>query len=235
MSSKSLKKRMEERRQKLAAGSGNFKFFIFPVGTTRMRHVPVGDNEPAMEVLYIFLSKELGGIISPATWGDKCAFKEAFEELKGSKKDSDNKFAEKVKPKRKFVSAAYRYKDEKGKDIDHENGVKLALLNKNQFEIMIDLFLDDDEGGDFTDPKDGYDLKHKRTGTGQYDTKYNVIKCQPTKLDKKYRGPYDLEKMARDLTPSYKETKKLLDQFLNLPSDDDRDDRPKKKKKKKDL
>lgn len=230
---KSLRQRMQERRDKLAkGGGGNFNFFIFPEGVTRLRHVNVGeDEEPAFEILYVFLSKEKGGFISPATFGEKCAFQRAFEKLSKSKKSEDKEFAYKVRPKRKFASLAYRYKDEAGKEVDYENGVKIALLAKSQYEEMVDMWLDEEQG-DFTDPIRGYDLKHKRTGTGRQDTRYKVLACKPTKADKKFRKTYNLEEEIKKLIPSYKETVEMLEEFLNLPpeSDDDKDTRKSSKK-----
>lgn len=240
---KSLKERLEERRKNLAErGGGGYKTFIFRPGITRLRHVYVGGEvEPAMEVLYVYLNKALGGFISPATWGEKCAFKKAFDELSSSSKESEVAFSKKIQPKKKFVSPAYRYKDEKGKEIDVEAGVKLALLNGSQYEQMLDLWLDDDKG-DFTDPKNGYDLKHKRTGEGQFGTKYNVIDCNKSPAAKQFRGPYNIEEMARALTPTYKETKELLEKFMNMDDGDtSSNSRPsnnggkKKKKKNRDL
>lgn len=221
---KSLRERMEERRAQLQKGGGTFDYFIFKEGTSRLRHVDVGEEmEPAFEVQYVFINKDEGGFISPATFGEKCAFKEAYEQLAKSKKEEDKGFAKKIQPKRKFVSLAYRYKDDKGTEVDSENGVKLALLTKSQYEAMIDLWLDE-ENGDFTNPNTGYDLKHKRVGSGQMDTKYTVIACKPSKAVKDYRGPYNLEEAIRAKVPTYKETKRLLDIAFNLaPEDDDHD------------
>lgn len=235
MPSKSLRKKMEERRKKLSEKGGNYNIFIFKEGVTRLRHVWLGGEvEPAFEVAYVYLNKELGGFISASTFGERCAFKEAYDKLVASKKDSDLQFAKRIQPKKKFVSPAYRYKDEKGKEIDYDNGVKLALLGTSQYEQMIDLWLEE-EKGDFTDPKNGYDLKHKRIGKA-LDTTYNVMDCSKSPADKKFRGPYDIEAMARELVPSYKESKKLLEQYMNIASteeDTESDSRDKKKKKKK--
>lgn len=232
MAKKSLRDRMKERRENLK--TGDFTFFIFKEGTTRMRHVPVGEDvEPIMEVLYVYMNKELGGFISPATFGKKCAFQKAFEELKNSKKSSDKEFAPKVQPKRKWVSLAYRYKDEKGTEVDEGNGVKLALLNKTQYEDMLDIYLDESgDGGDFTHPKEGFDLKHKRTGSGKFDTKYKVTAANPIpkKCHPAYKGPYDLEAEVKKVIPTYEETKTMLEKFLSLaPEEDDSDSKPSKK------
>lgn len=235
MAKKSLKQRLLARREELENKGGSFKTFIFPKpGIYRMRHVPVGDeNEPAIEAIVFFLNKELGQVVSAKTFGEPCTFYSAYEELKNSKKEADRKFAEKLKPKKVYLSPAFRYKDEKGKEIDMENAVKLVNLKGDQYQMMVDLLLDE-ESGDFTHYKDGYDLKHKRVGTGQFDTKYTTTACVKNgkPIPKQFRGPYDVEAMVRELIPKRKEAEKLLEQFLNIAPDDDEDDAPRKKKKK---
>lgn len=238
MAKKSLRERLAEQRTQIAEGNkGGYKIFIFKVGEVRMRALPVPeDTEFAVEVGYIFLSKELGGIVSPSSWGNKCAFMEAHLKLAASKDPKDQAIAKKLKPKRKFMMPSVRYLDLKGSAIDIEAGAKLALLTGGQYQDAIDLYLDEDEAGDFTDPKTGYDLKFGRTGTGQFDTEYTVRPCKPTKLEKPYsKEVYDPTKMAKELTPTYEVTVEMLEKYLNLSPDDDKEEEaPKKKKKSKD-
>lgn len=231
----SLRERLEQQRKDLASksGGGGFKVFFIKEGTDRMRPVPIPeDTEPALEVMYYFVNKEIGGFISPATWGEKCAFVTEYNKLKDSRDDQDKGLAKKLKPKTKWVMACLKYKDEKGKELDAESGVKLLLMSSGLYQDTLDLFLDDDEAGDFTNATEGYDLKFSRTGKGQFDTEYSVRACKPTKCPKPFsKETYDPETMARELTPTYEETKKYLNEFLNLAADDD-DDEPKKDKKK---
>ena len=100
---------------------------------------------------------------------------------------------------------------------------------------IIDLYLDEDEAGDMTDPRNGYDIKIIRSGSGKLDTTYSARACKPTKLDKKYQGNVDLEGIVRSQIKSYDELEELLAKFLNEDhgGDDDEDDKPKKKAKKK--
>lgn len=207
-----------------------------------MRMVNVGkEKDWAVEATVFFLGKELGYVVSPITFGGKCAIMNAYNELFGSKKEADRKFAKTFKPNKKYFAAGYRYKDEKGKEVDKENGVKLAMLAGGQYQDMIDLWMDDDEAGDFTQNDGGYDLKFTRTGKGKQDTEYTVRACKPTPAYKKFaKMEYDPVAMLKEITPSYKETKEMLEKFLNLePEEDDDDDRKKssknKKKRKKDL
>lgn len=233
----SLEDKLRAKRETLGkGGGGNWDFFMIKEGTTRMRPLPIpADTEFAPEVMYIWLGKDLGGFISPATWGDKCAVMEAYNKLSESVYENNRKIAKDLKPKRKFVMAHIKYNDEKGKEVDEEKGAKLLLLSGGQTQDLIDLYLDGDEAGDFTDPDEGYDIKYGRTGKGQFDTEYTVRPCKPSKCPKPYgRKVYDPVEMAKAVTPDYAKTKELLEKFLNISvdDDDDQDDAPKKKKKK---
>lgn len=231
----SLREKLAKKREDLANKGGNFKTFILPKpGVYRMRHVSVGEEKDwAMEVYWVYLNKELGMVVLPTTFGEKSAINKAYEELKTSKNENDRNFAKKLQPKRGYLSPAFRYKDEKGKEIDTENGVKLVVLKGDMYQNMLDMFLDPD-WDDFTGYKEGYDIKHRRDGTGQFDTKYSSSACPKNgkPIPKEFRGPYDIEKMVRELIPSYKEEKRILETFLSIAPDDE-DEAPKKKKKKK--
>lgn len=232
---KSLKERLAAQRKALnEGGKGSYRYFIFKEGTTRMRTVPTGEeNDWAVEVLWVYVSKDKGGFVSPATWGDKCAFMEKSLKLGKSSKDSDKDLSKKLKPKKKFLMPSIRYKDEKGKEVDTQAGVKLSVLTSGQYGDLIDLYMDDEEAGDFTHPKEGYDIKFTRTGKTQFDTEYSLRPCKPTELAKEYRkNTYDPIAMAKELTPSYEETLELLEDFAAFPSDNDSKDSGKKKKKK---
>lgn len=232
----SLKERLAKKRKELASKGGEYKFFRIIEGTTRMRLVKVGEEKDfAIEATVFYLGKDIGYVVSPITWGGKCQIMKDYTELSTSKKEADRKFAKTFKPSKRYFVAAYRFKDEKGKEVDKEKGVKLLMATNGQYQDMIDLFLDEEEAGDFTDWENGYDLKFGRTGKTQMDTEYTVRACKSTPTYKKYRKEYDPEEMLKELTPPYKETKELMEAFLNLPSEDDEEDEPKKKKRKKDL
>ena len=245
MASEKLKKKLAKRSadlKKRSSGEG-LQFFSFKEGTTRLRLLFVGeDNEPGLEVKHVYFNQELKGVILPSTFGMKCAITKMYDKYKASKDPAEREIADKFKPKSKFFALAIRYKDEKGLEVDEQAGVKPVVLTSGQYQEILDLFVDDEQG-DMTDPLTGYDLKFKRTGTGQMDTKYSVLPCKPTKCPKKYRGPYNLEEEIKKILPSYEDTKDKITQFLagvSLDEDDrddeDEDDAPKKssgKKKKK--
>lgn len=229
----SLREKLEKKRLDLNS-KGPGKFITCKEGITRIRILPTGaEKEWALEVVYFYLGvKGNMALISPATFGEKCAVMEAYNEMSNSKDPKDREFAAQHKPGRRFMAGVIKYKDDGGREIDTEIGVKLILMTGGMYQEAIDLYLDDDNG-DFTDPINGYDLKIKRTGKGKMDTEYKVLTGKPSKLAKEYRKEIDLEKMIRDIMPSYKETKILRDDFLNLPPDDEVEEAPKKKAKKK--
>ncbi len=233
----SRKELMEERKKKLAEkGGGAFKTFFVKDGTTRFR-VPqiVETQEVACEVTLIFLNKELGAVISPATFGEPCAIMEKYHELKDSKDEDDVALAARIKPKKRYMMPVYRFEDEKGKKVDTENGVKLVTLVNSLYQTLCDFYLDD-EKGDFADIDDGYDIKLTRSGKGQFDTEYSALDCKPTPLHKDYATElYNPEEMVRELVPTYEETEEMIDKYMGgtSASTDDEEDAPKKKSKKK--
>lgn len=231
---KDLRKRLLEKQKKLQEqGSGDYKTMIIKDGTNRIRVANVGtDNAWDLEAVFFWLGDKVKGYLSPATFGEKCAVMKHYEKLKNSSDDDDQEMAKEMKPKQRWVVPAYRYKDEKGKEIDSEMGCKPLILVKDVYQPMLDVFLDE-EGGDFTDPVNGFDFKIKKTGKGRTGTEYTAMKCNATKLPKEFRKEVDLEKMVRGIIPTYEESKAILKQFLNgSEADDDDDDAPKSKKSK---
>ena len=227
----STREKMLARKKKLEEkGSGNG--LIFPKeGTLRMRiKSPGDDQELGMEVVQFYIPG-VGGVISPATFDEPCPFMEKYEELKQSKDEDDKELAKRLIPRRRYVIGGIIYKDDKGNGVDYEGQNRGVLIAGAVYQDIIDLYLDEDEAGDMTDPVTGYDIKITRSGSGKFDTTYSVRQCKPSKLDKKYRSDLDLEKIVRDQIKPYDELEEELNKFLNESPDDDEDDAPKKKKK----
>ena len=227
----STREKMLARKKKLEEkGSGNG--LIFPKeGTLRMRiKSPGDDQELGMEVVQFYIPG-VGGVISPATFDEPCPFMEKYEELKQSKDEDDKELAKRLIPRRRYVIGGIIYKDDKGNGVDYEGQNRGVLIAGAVSQDIIDLYLDEDEAGDMTDPVTGYDIKITRSGSGKFDTTYSVRQCKPSKLDKKYRSDLDLEKIVRDQIKPYDELEEELNKFLNEAPADDEDDAPKKKKK----
>lgn len=231
--SESLLKNLKKRRKELEnSGGRGYKYFIFKEETVRMRPLFTGEDQDwAIEATFFYLGKKLGGYISPATFGEKCPIMKLYEKLSGSDSDEDKEFAKTFRPKKRYFVPHIKFKDLKGEEIDKEQGAKLALLTNDQYKNLLDLFLDPEQG-DFTDPNTGYDIKYKRTGKGQFDTEYSLLPCKPSKAPKEFRGPYDVEKMMREIIPTYEAAKEIKEKFLNGGDEEDEDEKPKKKSKK---
>lgn len=231
MASKSDRvKKIKEQQKKIKSrseGGGNLIFFKADE-TVRLRCLPVAEDEAfGLEIIQFYLGSDIKGVISPTTFEDMpCAIMEKYEELKASADEDDAKLLESLKPKTKYVVPVIKYKDLAGKEIDEQKGVKLALLTGSQYNALVDYYMDD-EHGDFTDPKEGYDLKFSREGKTMMDTKYSVMNCKVKKLAKKYNKIYNLEELLMKEIPSYEETQDYINQFMGT------DDKPKKKKSKK--
>lgn len=230
----STKEKMLARKKQLES-KGNGSGLVYPKeGTLRMRiKSPGDDQELGIEIIQFYLGGNLGGVISPATFDEPCPFMEKYQELKNSKDEDDKELAKNLVPRRRYVIGGIIYSDEKGSKVDYEGKDKGVLVPRSVYQDIIDLYLDEDEAGDMTDPKTGYDIKVIRSGSGKLDTTYSARACKPTKLDKKYQGTIDLEGIVRSQIKSYDELEDLLSQYLNEDHwDDDDDDKSQKKKKK---
>ena len=219
-------------RKKQLESKGSGSGFIYPKeGTLRMRiKSPGDDKELGMELVTFYLGSDIGSIVSPATFDEPCPFMEKYKELKESSDDADKELAkEKFVPRRKYVIGGVIYTDEKGKNLDYDGKDKAVQIPRSVYQDIIDLYLDEDEAGDMTDPITGYDIKIVRTGSGKFDTSYSVRNCKSSKLDKKYRSELNLEDIVRNQIKSYDELEEELNKFLNEVPDDEEDDKPKKK------
>lgn len=231
---KSLKQRLADQKKELSKkGSGGYILRQKDEGTIRLRILPTGeDNDFVAEVTSFYLgnTKELGEVLSPATYGEPCALMEEYNVLKNSKDEDDLEIAKKLVPRQKFIIPVIMFKDLKGTQVDEENSERLFQIASSVYNQIIDLYLDEDEWGDMTDPKKGYDLKITRTGKGKFDTTYTVSACKNTPLPKEYQKKvYNLEEMVKGKIASYEETLEKKMNFLGSSHEDEEDDKPIKK------
>ena len=229
MAKQSLKDRLKNKRKALKeSGSGNL-IFIKADTTIRVRVLPVGEEEEFVkEVTHFYLGGTIKGVFSPATFGDPCAIMESYHELKDGDSD-DKELAKQIIPKTKYLMPVVLYDDLKGTKINKDRSGRLVQLTKGLYQSILDLYLDDDEWGDMTDPKNGFDLKLSREGSGMTDTEYSVKPCKNTPLAKEWRKEIDLEGMVKKIIPSYEETEEKISEFLGLEKTP-LDDLPTKKK-----
>ena len=228
----SIREKLLARKKKLAE-KGTSSAFIFPKnGTTRVRILSAGpDNEPAIEIVRFYVNGH--SVFSPATFEEPCPFMEEYKRLKDSKDEDDKKLAKKMVPSRRYALACLIFKDAKGQEMDYNGEPRLLMVPSSVYQDIIEYWLDEDEAGDMTDPKTGYDIKIERSGSGQFDTTYSVRACKPTKIEKSLLKTVDLEEMVRSQIKSYDELESELNDFLNndTSSEDEDDEKPVKKKK----
>lgn len=233
MAKLTLKEKLKKQKADIAAsGKGGGNVLYLKEGTTRIRILPIEQEELAAEVTHFYLNEKLKGIYSASTNGEPCFAMETYQELKKSKDDEDLDLAKKLSPKKAWLLPVVLYEDDKGKKIDTEKSGKLLKVPNGVYNSIIDLWLDEDEWGDMTDPKKGYDIKIIRTGKGKNDTEYSVVACKNTPLDKEWaKKKIDLDKMVSSLIEPYDTVKSKIEEFLGVDSDDDVDNKKHKKSK----
>ncbi|MBD4340509.1 hypothetical protein GUH15_31605, partial [Xanthomonas citri pv. citri] len=120
-------------RKKQLESKGNGSGLVFPKeGTLRMRiKSPGDDQELGIELIQFYLNKDLGGVISPATFDELCPFMEKYQELKNSKDPDDQELAKMLVPRRKYVVGGIVYSDEKGTKVDYEGKDKGVLIPRS--------------------------------------------------------------------------------------------------------
>lgn len=232
-SGSSTREKMLARKKQLETKGGGGGFVFPKEGTTRVRIKSQGDDkELGLELIQFYLEGE-GGIISPATFDEPCPFMEKYNELRNSKDDDDKELAKLLVPRRRYVIGGIVFEDDKGSKVGYDGQDKAVLIPRAVYQDIIDLYLDEDEAGDMTDPISGYDIKITRSGSGKFDTTYSARACRSTKLDQKYRGEVDLEGIVRSQIKSYDELEETLNKFLreDHSTDDEESEKPKKEKK----
>ena len=205
-------------RKKALESKGNGGGMIYPKeGTMRVRLMNQGpDKELGLEVIQFYLGPKVGGVISPATFDEPCPFMEKYQQLKNSKDETDQELAKDLAPRRRYIIGGTCYKDEKGKEIDPDRVCKPILVPRSVYQDIIDLYLDEDDWGDMTDPEEGDDSKISRSGSGKMDTTYSVTACPGKKpLNPKYVKEMDLEEIIKSMMKSYDELEEMLREYLN--------------------
>lgn len=213
----SIREKMLARKKSLESRGGGSIFFL-KEGTTRLRLMNQGpDKELGLEVIQFYLPGK-GGYISPATFGEPCPMMERYQELKNSKNEEDMELAKALAPRKRYIVGGTLYKDQKGKEVDTDNICKPILIPRAVYQDIVDLFLDEDDWGDPTDEREGYDIKITRSGKGKMDTNYTVTAC-PGKgpIDPKYRKEMDLEQIIGSNCLPYEELEKVLNEWMNGP------------------
>jgi hypothetical protein len=223
-----LKQKREEIKRRASGGSSNLIFM--KEGSYRFRILPVGDEKDwSAEIKQYYLGPEIKGVISPLTINEDCPIAEMRAKLVEAKGEANLELAKKLSPRTRYVIPVVVYEDETGKKVNEADSGKLLLVTSSVVDQLIEFFFEPDLG-DFTDTKEGYDIKIRRSGSGLTDTSYMVTAMRPSKSPKGWDKEVDLPEMVRKLVPSYEEVEEKLAEYMagfdmGDPDDDSGSDR----------
>ena len=142
-------------------------------GRTLIRVIPPLKGEKLMKVAYVhYLDVPGVGRVSfncPRLMAKRACKVCAMEtKLKSTGDDDDFKKSKKLKAKRQlFMSMIVR-----GEEANGPRVLRFGTMIEDQ---LIEIRQDEDDGGNFAHPTQGFDLKISRKGEGQNDTEYKVV------------------------------------------------------------
>jgi hypothetical protein len=186
--------------------SGGSSFFKLKPGRNVVRFLPpkVGQRTPFVMVHQHYV--QLPGQTNPASFNcprvmakRSCAICARVDELRATGNPADYDMAGQLFPKlRIFANIIDRS--------NPEQGPQVLAFGKQIHDALVKLRTDEDAGGDYTHPQEGFDIIITRTGTGKNDTKYTV---NPARASSDL-GDYEWIAIQPDLR-----------RFANVPSDAD--------------
>jgi hypothetical protein len=162
----------EMKRESEAASGGGIIFKLKP-GRTVVRPIPPKKGEKLMKVAYVhYLDVPGTGRVSfncPRLMAKRaCSVCATETKLLATGEDNDFKKAKKLKAKRQL----YMNMIVRG---DEGVGPRVLRFGKMIEDQLIEIRQDEDDGGNFSHPTAGFDLKISRKGEGQNDTEYKVV------------------------------------------------------------
>ena len=140
-------------------------------GKNKLRFLPKlpGHGSPFQIVWQHFVEGPERPVVFPCPWRmdqSRCPVCDFGNKISRSNNPADRDAARKLWPSmRVFANAVDRSAQ--------EDGPKIVAMPKTVYEALINIRRDEDAGGDFTDPKEGFDIIIEREGTG-LNTRYRV-------------------------------------------------------------
>lgn len=189
--------------------TGGAEMFKLAVGRNVLRILPppVGSKSPFKTVYQHFV--ELPGnrksfICARLEAKKPCVICKKIEELKASTSKADREAADDLYARRRiFVNVIDRKNPEKGPMV--------MAIGKQVHEQLLAL-RDEETGGDYCDPEEGFDVIIERTGTGKNDTKYKVFLTRKSSPLAGSKDDPDYDKMQEWI-----DTQNDLQKFARLP------------------
>ena len=220
--------------------NGSLNFLSIKDGRNVIRILPPTDNmESFGEEVWVHYgvgksekNKRGSMVVCPTTHGEDnpCPVCEAVKELYALSLNRDDEYSKQARSlgrKRRIYYNAisrdedlseYELREEDGKKVwynkkegKQESPVKVLATGIGVYKAIISLIVDP-EYGDVTDPEEGLDLIITKTGSGQFNTNYDVKtvrKESPIGLDGWEAGLNDLKLLTKSKT--YSEIAKILD------------------------
>jgi hypothetical protein len=204
-----------EQKAEAAASSGSGTFYKLKVGKNVLRFVPPRKGEKMIAVAFVHYVDVPGAgrtqFNCPRVMAKrKCPVCEMQQKLANSNSDADQKKAKKLFAKRRcFANVIVR-----GSEAD---GPKVLGFGKMIEDALIEMREDEDEGGDFVHPVNGFDVLIKRKGETEYDTEYHT---SPANKGKTCPLAEDADQMDEWIS-----NQKNLTQYLAVLEDDEIDEK----------
>lgn len=194
---------LEEAEREEAAGKGGGEFMKLKTGKNIMRFLPpaLGKKSPFRIVWQHSITmphsqKPIMFTCPQYEAKRPCPACDQAEKLKAAGDEASYKAAG------KFFARRRVYANVIDRD-DPETGVKIMAFGKQIHDALIELRKNEDWGGDFTHPEEGFDIVVNRKGTGMNDTEYKVAPRPKSPLGNLewIDAQYDLDKYAKVLNP----------------------------------
>tara|TARA_R110001583_G_scaffold18383_6_gene73099 strand:- start:628 stop:1380 length:753 start_codon:yes stop_codon:yes gene_type:complete len=210
------KAKLEALDGKKSGGKNNDLFWKPEVGTHNIRILPAEDGDPIKE-LHFHYNIDRGGVMCPKrNFGDHCPVCEFATSLyREGTPDSQDQAKKLFVTQRYYAAAIIRGKEERGP--------VLWSFPKTAYRAIIETILDEDYG-DVTDPKKGFDLKvtyiNKNFGKGDRVV-YDNLQARPRPTGLSDDDAKSTEWMGNDIDvhkiferKSSDEVQKVLDRYL---------------------
>jgi gp32 DNA binding protein like len=194
----------------------NIQLWKPALGDYRIRIVPWTDL-PEGEIfkeLYFYYLKGQQSILMPKQFGKPDPIDQLITKLYATRKQEDRDLAYSLRPKMRSYAAIIVRGQE-------DVGVQVWSFGKPVYQRLLSFFLDEDFG-DITDPKVGYDLKvsiSKKSPQAEYNDTTIDVKGKPCKLSddpeqlKKWLVTPDIMNMFKHKTPQ--EIEVIVNDFMS--------------------
>jgi len=153
----------------------------------RCRILPIAEDAPGKEYIGLYCESLKKGTTSPRTFGNKCPVMDYIDKVKRTgEKDEKEHVKNYVNIQREYWMGVVSQED---RDTRESNAVAIRILcaKRSVYEEIIKFMMDEDDGEDITDPKEGRDIRVKKEGSGM-DTQWTVkfLDREPVSNDEDY-------------------------------------------------